>query len=57
MAGNQDRLKYKFFPIGEGEAEGRFAIVALVVAVTIRSLVAVVIAAGAVSFPIKAFLP
>jgi hypothetical protein len=54
MSNHRNRLKFN--PLGGGEAEGRFAITALVVAVTIR-WTAVILVAGTISVPIKMFLP
>jgi hypothetical protein len=47
VAGNRDRLIFKFFRLVEGEAEGRFAISALVI---------LVLAAVVGSFALKGFL-
>jgi hypothetical protein len=53
---HRDRLTFKFSRLGEGEAAGRYAIAALVVTVTIRSM-ALAAAAGAVSYTLRVFLP
>jgi hypothetical protein len=48
MAANRDRLLFRFFRIVEGEAEGRFAI---------SALVALVLAALTVSLILKGVVP
>jgi hypothetical protein len=57
VTGNRDHLKFKFPRLGEGEAEGRFAITALVLTIVIRLALAGVLAAVAVSITLKVFLP
>jgi hypothetical protein len=52
VTGNRDRLEFKFSRLGEGEAEGRFAITALVLAIAIRLAFVGVVAAVA----LKVFL-
>jgi hypothetical protein len=47
MAANRDRLLFKFFHLVEGEAEGRFAISALV-ALVLAALIVWLILKGAV---------
>jgi hypothetical protein len=56
MIHNQDELTFDFRRLGRGEAKGRYAITALVVAVTIRLAAFAFVAAEVVSFTIKAFL-
>jgi hypothetical protein len=56
VAENRNRLKLKLSRLGEEEAEGRFAITALVVTIAIRSALTGVVVATAVSL-LKVFLP
>jgi hypothetical protein len=49
-------LKFKFSRLGEGEAEGRYAITALVVTIAIRGILAAGVATLAGSFALKAAL-
>jgi hypothetical protein len=46
-------LKLKFNRVGEGEAEGRYAIAALIVAFAIRTVPIAFAAAGSLSFAVK----
>jgi hypothetical protein len=50
VAGNRDRLIFKFFRLVEGEAEGRFAISALVILV-FAAVVASFVLKGLVGVP------
>jgi hypothetical protein len=58
MADTRDRMEIKLLFFGSGVAVGRYAITALVLTLLVRTLaVAVLIAAGASSLPVRPLLP